>query len=132
MVEFFQMILDSVRDNEVPDTTGSEDFGTAKGEAAKKYGDFVGVYEFELEGEKVVLKFTIKNDKLWAHTVTDDYEVGELTPDKKQPTLFRGITVKGEHWAFEFTKEVEGEPARCKFIDEDFGAEIVGVRIQKD
>ena len=90
------------------------------------------MFEFELEGEKLVLQFTIKNEKLWAHTVTDDYEVGELTADKKQPTLFRGITVHGEHWAFEFTKVAKGEPVRCKFIDEDFGAESVGVRIQKD
>ena len=92
------------------------------------HGDFVGVYEFEFEGEKAVLQFTIKNDKLWAHAVTDDYEVGELTPDKKQPTLFRGTTVHGEHWAFEFAKEAEGKPARCKFIDEDLGLEIVGNR----
>jgi CubicO group peptidase (beta-lactamase class C family) len=126
--KLLMMVLNSVHDKEVPDKTGAVDSGTAMREAAKNYGDFVGVYEFEFEGEKMILKFTIKNKKLWAHTVTDDYEVGELTRDKKRPTLFRGTTVHGEHWAFEFIKE-EGKPARCKFIDEDFGAEIVGIRI---
>ncbi|MHC4946024.1 MAG: serine hydrolase domain-containing protein [Planctomycetota bacterium] len=130
--EFLMMVLDSVCDYGEPDVALAAGSGNAKGEAAKNHGDFVGVYEFELEGEKMVLRFTIKNGKLWAHTVTDDYEVGELTADKKQPNLFRGTTVHGEQWAFEFTKEAEGEPARCKFIDEDFGAESVGVRIQKD
>ena len=28
----------------------------------------------------------------------------------------------------EFIKEAEGEPARCKLIDEDFGIESVGIR----
>jgi CubicO group peptidase (beta-lactamase class C family) len=129
MVQFFQMVFDSVRLCEGPDAAAAAGSGTAKGEAAKNYGDFVGVYEFEFEGEKAVLEFTIKNEKLWAHAVTDDYQVGELTPDKKQPNLFCGTTVHGEHWAFEFTKEAEGEPATCKFIDEDLGLEIVGVRI---
>jgi CubicO group peptidase (beta-lactamase class C family) len=122
------LLLDSVRTDREPDVAEAVDSGIAKGEAAKNYGDFVGVYEFKFEGEKMVLKFTIKNKKLWAHTVTDDYEVGELTLDKKQPTLFRGTTIHGEHWAFEFIKEAEGEPAKCKFIDEDLGLEIVGVR----
>jgi hypothetical protein len=123
------MLLDSVRAHREPDVAEAADSGNAKGEAVKNYGEFVGVYEFEFEGEKAVLQFTIKNEKLWAHAVTDDYEVGELKPDKKQPTLFRGTTVHGEHWAFEFIKEAEGEPVRCKFIDEDLELEIVGVRI---
>jgi hypothetical protein len=126
--KLLMMLLDSVRAYGVPDVAGVAGLGTAKGEAAKNYGDFEGVYEFEFEDEKVVFKFTVKNKKLWAQMVPDEYEVGELTPDKKQPTLFRKTTVHGEHWAFEFTKEAEGEPARCKFIDEDLGLEIVGVR----
>lgn len=117
MVKFFQMVFDSVCLGEVPDVAAAAGLETAKGDAAENYGDFVGVYEFEFEGEKAVLQFTIKNEKLWAHAVTDDYEVGELTLDKKQSTLFRGTTVHGEHWAFEFTKGAEGEPPRCKFID---------------
>jgi CubicO group peptidase (beta-lactamase class C family) len=91
MVEFFQMVHDSVCDNEVQDVAVAPGLGTAKGEATKNYGDFVGVYEFEFEGEKAVLQFTIKNEKLWAHAVTDDYKVGELTPDRKQPTLFANL-----------------------------------------
>ena len=123
------MLLDSVRAPGGPDVAAAPGSETAKAEAAKNYRDFVGVYQFEFDGEKAVIQFSVRNDKLWAHAVTDDYEVGELTPDKKQPTLFRGTTPHGEHWAFEFIKEPEGEPVRCKFIDEDFGIESVGVRI---
>ena len=129
MVKFIQMVIDSLCVYGVPDVAVAAGLGTAKGEAAKNYGDFAGVYKFEFEDEKVVFKFTVKNKNLWAQMVPDEYEVGELTPDKKQPTLFRKTTVHGEHWAFEFTQEAEGEPARCKFIDEDLGIELVGVRI---
>jgi CubicO group peptidase (beta-lactamase class C family) len=121
------MLLDSCHTDSEADAAGT---GTVKGEAAKNYGDFLGVYKFELAGEKMVLEFSIKNEKLWAHAVTDDYEVGELKADKQKPSLFRGRTVHGERWAFEFIKGGEGKPVRCKFIDEDFGQEIVGVKIQ--
>ena len=86
------------------------------------------MYEFEFDGETAVLRFGIKNNRLWAHAATDDCAVGELAPDKKRPTLFRGTTVHGEHWAFEFTKAADGKPGRCRLIDEDLGREIVGVR----
>ena len=77
----------------------------------------------------LVFEFTIRNNKLWAQMIPKEYELGELTPDKKQPTLFRKTTVHGEHWVFEFIKGPEQEPAGCKFIDEDLGLEVVGVRI---
>ena len=122
------MLLDSCHTDRAANAAEVTDSGTVKGEAAKNYGDFAGVYKFELEGEKMVLEFSIKNDKLWAHAVTDDYEVGELKPDKKKPNLFRGRTIHGERWAFEFIKGTGEKPAMCKFIDEDFGQEIVGVK----
>ena len=123
------MLLDSVRAGGGTDAAAVPRSGTARAEVAKDYGDFAGTFEFEFEGEKAVIKFTIKSGKLYAHAVTDDYEVGELTPDKKKPNLFRGTTVHGEHWAFEFIKETEGKPVRCKFIDEDFGLNIIGIRV---
>jgi CubicO group peptidase (beta-lactamase class C family) len=129
MIKFFQMILDSVCVNGVPDVAETTVLGTTEGQADEKYGDFAGAYEFEFEDEKVVFEFTVRNKKLWAKMVPAEYEVGELTSDKKQPALFRKTTVHGEHWAFQFIKEAEGEPGRCKFIDEDLGIESVGVRI---
>jgi CubicO group peptidase (beta-lactamase class C family) len=56
MVKFIQMVIDSMGAYGVPDVAGVAGLGTAKGEAAKNYGDFVGVYEFEFEGEKAVLQ----------------------------------------------------------------------------
>jgi CubicO group peptidase (beta-lactamase class C family) len=129
--ELLVMFLDSVRGDGVSDEISAADVGAAKTRAAEDYGEFAGVYEFEFEDEKIVFEFTVKNQTLWAQMVPDEYEVGELTPDKRQPTLFRKTTVHGEHWAFEFTKEAEGKPTGCKWIDEDLGNELVGVRIVK-
>lgn len=40
--KLLMMVLDSVRDNEVPDRAGAADLGTVKEKAAKNYSEFVG------------------------------------------------------------------------------------------
>jgi CubicO group peptidase (beta-lactamase class C family) len=128
MVKFFTLVLNSVRDQGEDDETEAANPGTSRGEAARDYEDLVGVYEFDLEGERIIIQISIKNESLWAHAVTDDYEIGELTPDRKQQNRFRGTTIHGEHWAFEFIRGAEGKVSECKFIDEDLGLELKGVR----
>ena len=58
----------------------------------------------------------------------EEYPIGELTVDRQKPTLFRVVTVHGEHWAFEFTEDARGAYTRCTFIDEDAGVAVLGVR----
>ncbi len=130
MVKFVSLVLDSLDDNGVDEGPGGAVLGNAEEEAAaaKKFDKFVGVFEFEFEGEKMAFEFTVRMQKLWVEMIPREYELGELTPDGEQPGLFRKTTVHGEHWAFVFTEGAEGEPPGCRFIDEDLGLELAGVR----
>jgi CubicO group peptidase (beta-lactamase class C family) len=125
--ECLELVLAAVEDHGTQDAPAA-DSESANGDAAKDYREFVGTYEFEFEGEKVAFGFMIRNQSLWARMIPEEYPIGKLTPDPNRPDVFRKTTMHGEHWAFEFTRAAEGRPASCRFIDEDLGLALVGVR----
>ena len=42
---------------------------------------------------------------LQVRMIPEEYAVGALTVDPRNPAVFRAVTAAGEHWVFEFLKE---------------------------
>lgn len=129
--EFLIAVINSVEEP-AKDAKEMADAGAEKTESGENaYSAFTGLYNVEFGDEKVQLKFTTKNNKLWAQMIPEECPIGELTADENKSTLFRVTTIHGEHWGFEFLKDEQGEFTYCNFIDEDEGASIEGTKIDQ-
>ncbi len=94
--------------------------------AKKKYAPILGSYEFDAEGQIMVINFWIEGGELWGGPEGDTPAV--LTPLEGKEFAFEA-DVQGTYYEVTFAKDADGKYTRC--VITTMGMEIEGVKIDK-
>jgi len=106
--------------------SGSFSFA-AEGDTAKKYAPILGTYEFFAEGQTMIIKFWVDEEKLWGAPEGETPE--ELMPMEGEDWKFEVTTVEGKYFVLEFVKDESGKFNKC--LLQNMGREIEGTRIEE-
>lgn len=93
----------------------------------KKYADIVGEYEFDMEGQMMVVSFYVEDGKLWG--APEGQEAAELEPVEGKPLNFVVNTPDGGVMEMEFVKDDSGKVVKC--VVDMMGMAMEGVKIKK-
>lgn len=93
---------------------------------AKKYADLEGDYEFEFEGQIMIISFWEEEGTLWG--APEGETPAEISPMEGE-TLKFDVDVEGEYYEIEFVKDESGKVNTC--ILRTMGMELEGTRIKK-
>ncbi len=92
----------------------------------KKYAPILGDYEFDMEGQVMLVSFWVENGGLWGGP--EGQEAAELTPVEGNELKFEINTADGQYMELEFIKEESGEVVKCIVLG--MGMEMEGVKIK--
>jgi len=93
----------------------------------KKYAPILGDYEFEMEGQVMLVSFWVENGALWGGP--EGQEAAELTPVEGNDLKFEINTPDGAFMELEFKKDESGKVVKCAVVG--MGMEMEGVKIEK-
>jgi len=93
----------------------------------KKYAPILGDYEFDMEGQVMLVTFWVENGGLWGGP--EGEEAAELTPVEGNDLKFEINTADGQYMELEFKKDESGEVVKCTVVA--MGMEMEGVKIKK-
>ena len=103
-------------------------FTQEKVDREKLLAEIAAEYEFEMEGQILVVKFYVEEGSLYG--ITEDDISGVLCePVEGEPLTFKAIPPNGMLYVLNFIKDEEGKVTACKMSVE--GMEIEGHRIKK-
>jgi hypothetical protein len=94
--------------------------------AKKKYAPILGGYEFDADGQLMVINFWIEGGELWGGPEGETPSV--LTPLEGKEFAFEA-DVMGQYYEVTFIKNEEGKYTGC--VVATMGMEIEGVKINK-
>ncbi len=92
----------------------------------KKYAPILGDYEFDMEGQVMLVSFWVENGGLWGGPEGQD--AAELTTVEGDELKFEINTADGTYMELEFIKDESGEVVKC--IALGMGMEMEGVKIK--
>ncbi len=92
----------------------------------KKYAPILGDYEFDQEGQVMLVSFWVENGGLWGGP--EGQEAAELTPVEGNELKFEINTADGQYMELEFIKDESGEVVKCIVLG--MGMEMEGVKIK--
>jgi hypothetical protein len=92
----------------------------------KKYAAYIGAYEFELEGQVMVINFWVEEGAFWG--APEGEEKAELTPVEGEAHQFE-VDVMGEYYEITFAADEAGKFNKCIVLS--MGQEMQGVKIEK-
>ena len=93
----------------------------------KKYADIVGDYEFDMEGQVMLVSFWVEEGQLWGGP--EGQEAAVLEPVEGKPLNFEINTSDGQYFVLEFVKDDSGKVVKC--LVDAMGMEMEGVKIKK-
>jgi len=94
----------------------------------KKYTDFAGYYEFDIEGQIMVVSFKAEGNKLWI--VPKGEEAAVLEPVADKPLHFKVDSGDGSLIELKFIRDDSGKVVKCIALNQ--GKEIVGIKRSKN
>lgn len=94
----------------------------------KLYKEIVGEYEFDFEGQVMIIKFWVEDGKLLAGP--EGEEPAELEPVEGEELKFQATTPDGEFFEMEFSRDEKGKITKCKI--NTMGMEFEGKKIKDD
>jgi hypothetical protein len=95
-------------------------------DAEKKYAPLVGDYEFDMQGQIMVVSFWVEEGKLWG--APEGETPAELEPVEGEDMKFEVNTDTGQFFELEFVKDESGKVNKCIILA--MGMEMEGVRIK--
>ena len=95
-------------------------------DAEKKYAPLVGDYEFDMQGQVMVVSFWVEDGKLVGAPEGETPE--ELEPVEGEDLKFEINTADGQFMELEFVKDESGKINTCIVLT--MGMELEGVRIK--
>jgi hypothetical protein len=101
-------------------------FAYSQEDAEKKYAPLVGDYEFDMQGQIMVVSFWVEDGKLWGAPEGETPE--ELEAVEGEDLKFEINTADGQFMELEFVKDDSGKVTKC--IVMTMGMEMEGVRIK--
>ena len=93
----------------------------------KKYADIVGDYEFDQEGQIILVSFWVEEGQLWGRP--EGQAAAVLEPVEGKPLHFEVNTGDGQTMELEFVKDDSGKVAKC--LVDMMGMAMEGVKIKK-
>jgi len=93
----------------------------------KKYAPILGDYEFDMEGQVMMVSFWVENGGLWGGP--EGEEAAELTPVEGNDLKFEINTADGAFMELEFKKDESGKVVKCIVVG--MGMEMEGIKIEK-
>jgi len=92
----------------------------------KKYEHIVGDYEFDQEGQIMLVSFWVEEGQLWGGP--EGEEAAVLEPVEGKPLHFE-VNADGQIVELEFVKDDAGKVVKCLVLT--MGMEMEGVKIKK-
>jgi hypothetical protein len=93
----------------------------------KKYAEIVGDYEFEFEGQVMVISFWEEDGVLWGAPEGETPE--SIDPVEGKPLNFEVTVEGGQFYELEFKKDESGKVTKC--IMQVQGMELEGIKLKK-
>jgi hypothetical protein len=93
----------------------------------KKYAPLLGEYEFDVDGQIMLVSFWVESGGLWGGP--EGQEAAELTPVEGNDLKFEINTPDGQYMELEFKKDESGAVVKCTVLM--MGMEMEGVKIKK-
>lgn len=104
-------------------------FAQEKKAASKKtYDEIVGKYEFDVEGQIMVIAFWVENEKLMGGP--EGEESVEMEPVEGEELKFTATNPGGQFYEITFVKDDKGKVTKC--VIGTMGMEYEGNKIKED
>jgi len=95
----------------------------------KKYAPILGDYEFDMEGQIMLVSFWVESGALWGGPEGQGAEV--LDPVEGEDLKFEINASDGQYMEVEFIKDDAGKIAKCMVLALAMGMEMEGIKIIK-
>ena len=95
-------------------------------ETEKKYALLVGDYEFDMQGQIMIISFWVEEGKLWG--APEGETPLEVVPVEGEDMKFEVNTAEGQYYELQFVKDESGKVTRCMVTT--MGMEMEGVKIK--
>jgi hypothetical protein len=92
----------------------------------KLYKEISGTYEFNADGQIIILTFFVKDGSLYATAEDDDEEVN-IEPVELENLSFEATDMDGQYYEIKFARDEDKKITTCVILTE--GMEIKGTRI---
>ena len=96
---------------------------------AKLYAEIAGDYEFDAEGQVIIITFLVKDGALYGTQEGDPNPPTPLEPVEGRELAFEATNEIGQFFEISFSRDEDGKITKCLLITEGF--EIEGVKIEK-
>lgn len=93
----------------------------------KKYAPLLGEYEFEMDGQVMMVSFWVEGGALWGGP--EGQAAAELTPVEGMDLKFEINTSDGQFMEVEFVKDESGHVVKCTVLTQ--GMEMEGIKVKK-
>jgi len=93
----------------------------------KKYAPILGDYDFDMEGQVMLVSFWVESGALWGGP--EGQEPAVLEPVEGEDLKFEINTTDGQYMEVEFIKDEAGKIAKCMVLA--MGMEMEGIKIIK-
>ena len=95
-------------------------------EAGKKYAPLVGDYEFDVQGQIMIISFWVEEGKLWG--APEGESAAQLEPVEGVAMKLEVNAPNGRFYELEFVEDESGEVTRC--IVATMGMGMEGVKVE--
>ncbi len=95
---------------------------------AKKYEKILGRYEFEIEGQRVVIAFLVREGGLWADS--GDGRPAEIKPVNSLNEEFSGVDPDNGRFDVTFIKGEDDRYTKCRFVMKSQDVDAIGRLIE--
>jgi hypothetical protein len=95
-------------------------------DAEKKYAPLIGDYEFDMQGQIMIVSFWVEEGQLWGAPEGETPE--ELEPVEGEDLKFEINTADGQFMELEFVKDESGKVTKCIVLT--MGMELEGLKIK--
>ena len=92
----------------------------------KLYKEISGSYEFNMEGQVIILNFHVKDGSLYGTQEGDDEEV-DIEPVELENMSFEATDMDGTYYEINFSRDEDKKITKCLILTD--GMEIEGTKI---
>jgi len=91
------------------------------------YEEISGRYEFDVEGQVTIIKFSVKDGTLYG-TDEDDGEEVKLEPVELETMSFEATSMEGTYFEIKFSRDEDKKITKCVILTR--GMEVEGIKIE--
>jgi hypothetical protein len=104
-------------------------FSSFAQDKAKLYTEIAGDYEFDLDGQVIIITFLVEDGALFGTQENDPDPPTPLVPVEGKELEFEATNNNGEFFEISFSKGEDGKINKCLLITQ--GMELEGIKLVK-